>query len=72
MSATELLEQVEALPPTEQASFAHLFHLLEAETSTAATQHQQWPDFAARLDRIYGEKVLPDSQVLIAEGRGER
>ena len=46
--------------------------MLEAETSTAGTQTQNWPDFAARLYRIYGEKVLPDRQALIAESRGRR
>ena len=32
----------------------------------------EWPDFEARLKRIYGEPVSGDSQTLIDEGRGER
>ena len=32
----------------------------------------KWPDFSERLHRIYGEKVAPDSQNIIDEGRGDR
>ncbi len=33
---------------------------------------RQWPDFAARLRRIYGSRVLPDSQPLLDHLRGDR
>ena len=73
MSATELLEKVKALPPTEQAAFAHLFHALQANPVPVATpKPQRWPDFAERLNRIYGDKVTSDSQSLVDEGRGDR
>jgi prevent-host-death family protein len=32
----------------------------------------QWPDFMARLKRIYGDRVSGDSQAIIDEGRGAR
>ena len=31
-----------------------------------------WPDFAARLRRIYGSRVLPASQPLLDQLRGDR
>ena len=31
-----------------------------------------WPGFGERLDPIYGDKVAPDSQPIIDEGRGDR
>lgn len=32
----------------------------------------EWPDFIARLKRIYGRKILPDSKALIDEMRNDR
>lgn len=32
----------------------------------------EWPDFMARLKRIYGDAVSGDSQAIIDEGRGDR
>jgi hypothetical protein len=32
----------------------------------------KWPDFGQRLHDIYGDKVAPDSQTIIDEGRGDR
>jgi hypothetical protein len=32
----------------------------------------KWPDFDQRLHEIYGDKVAPDSQNTIDEGRGDR
>ena len=32
----------------------------------------EWPDFEARLKRIYGDKVLPDSQPFWDEERADR
>ena len=72
MSATELLEKVKALPPKEQTAFAHLFHALQARPVPAAAKPHRWPDFAERLNRIYGDKVTSDSQRLVDEGRGDR
>ena len=72
MSATELLEKVKALPPKEQVAFAHLFQALQSKPVPAAAKPQRWPDFAERLNRIYGDKVTWDSQRLVDEGRGDR
>ena len=73
MSATELIKQVAALPPQERALFEQLFHSMENGTATRGpANRQQWPDFGERLHRIYGEKVAPDSQGIIDEGRGCR
>ena len=35
-------------------------------------QRSKWPDFGQRLQDIYGDKVAPDSQNTIDEGRGDR
>ena len=32
----------------------------------------KWADFGQRLHDIYGDKVAPDSQNIIDEGRGDR
>ena len=76
MSAIELIEQVKALPPREQAAFAELLRQWRPEPSpespAVAPASAPWPDFVARLRRIYGNKVTSDSQALISELRGER
>ena len=41
MSATELLEKVKALPPKEQAAFAHLFQALQSKPVPAAAKPQR-------------------------------
>jgi antitoxin (DNA-binding transcriptional repressor) of toxin-antitoxin stability system len=33
---------------------------------------REWPDFAARARKAFGDAVTPDSQPLIDEGRGPR
>ena len=73
MSATELIRQVAALAPQEKARFLELVHALEngAPPPTPANG-QMWPDFTQRLHCIYGDKVSPDSQSIIDEGRGDR
>ena len=38
----------------------------------AQASRSKWPDFARRLHDIYGDKVAPDSQNIIDEGRGDR
>jgi|GEM_PF-1880547 len=72
MSAIELTRQVAALPLQEKASFLKMVHALEKE-SPAPAQYSgpPWPDFAQRLHGIYGNKVTPNSQAIIDEGRGQ-
>lgn len=73
MSATELIRQVTALPPREKARFLELVHALESSAlPTAPANGQHWPDFAQRLRAIYGDRITPDSQSIIDEGRGDR
>lgn len=73
MSAAELIRQVADLPPQEKALFIELVHALENGAPAPAPNHgQHWPDFTQRLHRIYGDKVAPDSQGIIDEGRGDR
>ena len=73
MSATELIRQVAALPPEEKAAFLKMVHEMEnGSAKHAPANGQQWPDFSQRLRQIYGDKVAPDSQSIIAEGRGDR
>ena len=73
MSATELIKQVASLPPQERTLFAQLLHAMENGARSHDTSSQpNWPDFGERLRRIYGDKVAPDSQSTIDEGRGDR
>ena len=73
MSATELIKHVAALPPQERARFEHLLREMQNGARTESQLNQsKWPDFSERLYRIYGEKVAPDSQNIIDEGRGDR
>lgn len=80
MSASELIEQLKALPAKEREAFARLFHQLEKPAvpvegrgnGAPASGSGRWPDFGARLKRIYGDKVAADSQGAIAYARGER
>ena len=73
MSATELIKQVAALPPQERTLFEQLFQAMEkSRDSTGPPRQRNWPDFAERLRRIYGNKFVPDSQSIIDEGRGDR
>jgi hypothetical protein len=73
MSATELIKQVAALPPQERTLFEQLFREMENGAGAGGRADQaRWPDFGQRLHDIYGNKVAPDSQSIIDEGRGER
>ena len=55
MSATELINQLAALPPPERTLFEQLFHAMEKGTRTPDSPSQpQWPDFGERLRGIYG------------------
>ena len=79
MSATELIEQLKALSAREREAFARLFHDLETPTvpargngnGAAASGSGSWPDFGARLKRIYRDKVVADSQGVISYARGD-
>lgn len=73
MSATELIKQVAALPPQERTRFEQLFHAMEnGSRAPGLTSQANWPDFGERLRGIYGNKVAPDSQNIIDDGRGDR
>lgn len=79
MSTTELIEQLKALSTSEREAFARLFHELETPTvpaagngnGTPASGSGNWPDFGARLKRIYGNKVVADSEAVISYARGD-
>jgi hypothetical protein len=73
MSATELIKQVAALPQRERTLFEHLFHAMtNSNRAPGPASHSNWPDFGERLRDIYGDKITPDSQNIIDEGRGDR
>jgi hypothetical protein len=73
MSATELIKQVAALPPRERTLFEKLFHAMNNPGRVPGpASHAVWPEFGERLRGIYGEKIAPDSQNIIDEGRGDR
>ena len=77
MSAAELIEQLKALPAREREAFVRLFRELEKPTSfpagnsNGASNSGNWPDFGARLKRIYGDKVVADSEAVISYARGD-
>jgi len=73
MSATELIKQVTSLPQRERTLFEQLFDAMKnGSHASAPTRQSQWPDFGERLRAIYGDKIAPDSQSIIDEGRGDR
>ena len=73
MSATDLIKQVALLPPQERTLFEHLLRKMENGAGTPGQANRtKWPDFGQRLHDIYGDKVAPDSQNTIDEGRGDR
>ena len=77
MSVTELIEQLKALSAREREAFARLFHEMETPTvpgagnGNGAAGSGNWPDFGARLKRIYGNKVVADSEAVISDARGD-
>lgn len=77
MSATDLIEQLKTLSAGEREAFARLFHDLEKparpNTSAGCTASSpgNWPDFATRLQRIYGDKLVADSEAVISSARGD-
>ena len=73
MSATELIKQVAALPQQERTLFEQLFQAMkDSDSPPGPVSRSNWPDFGERLRGIYGEKIAPDSQSVIDEGRGDR
>jgi hypothetical protein len=74
MSATELIKQVAALPADERVLFEQLFHAMTTNGSggSGSTLGPNWPDFSQRLRDIYADKIAPDSQHIIDDGRGVR
>jgi hypothetical protein len=77
MSATELLEKIKALPPSEQAAFAGLFQSWKAggngAAPTAPQRPVQLPDYAARLRRLFPDgPISGDPQAFWDELRAER
>ena len=73
MSATELIRHVAALPPQERTLFEQLLREMQDGAGTPnQAKRNKWPDFGQRLHDIFGDRVSPDSQNIIAEGRGER
>ncbi|MHB8521148.1 MAG: hypothetical protein ACYDH9_10370 [Limisphaerales bacterium] len=77
MSVTELIDQLKALFASEREAFTRLFHELETPTVPAAgngasaSGFGNWPDFGARLKRIYGNKVVADSEAVLSYARGD-
>jgi hypothetical protein len=71
MSANEVLQQVKALPPRERRKFFNCIHELEtdveAQPSARGKRRVRWPDAAARRQRIFGDKVLPNLVLLARE-----
>ena len=73
MSATELIQQVAALPQRERMQFEQLFQAMKhGILSPGPASPANWPDFGDRLRLIYGEKTVPDSQSIMDDGRGDR
>jgi hypothetical protein len=71
VSATELLEKVKALPARERRKFFEGVHRLEENLPVAGAANGKkpvrWPDAAARRQRIFGDKVLPNLVLLARE-----
>ena len=73
MSATELIEQVRALPVRErQKCVLAVLALKEGSPAEGArkTKRVRWPDVEARARRIFGERVLPNWVLLGREEAG--
>ncbi len=71
MIVAELIRQLKELSAGERETVARLFRELETPTvpvagnsiGTSASGSGNWPDFGARLKRIYGSKVIADGEV---------
>jgi len=77
MSAVEIIKLLNALPASEREEFTRLFREMEKPAvsregdKNGASGSGNWPDFGARLKRIYGDKVAADSEAVISYARGE-
>ena len=77
MSASELIKKVKALPAREREAFARLFRRLQkrivpaVRNGNGVSRSANWPDFGARLKRIYGDKVAADSEGVVSYARGD-
>lgn len=63
MSATELLEQVRALPARERRKFVSAVLALNERSPMASGQKAgrvRWPNVETRARRIFGSRVLPN------------
>ena len=72
MSASELLEQVKALPPVERGELLDAIITLELGASPAGVGGRQtaqivWPDVEDRARRTFGERVFPNPILLERE-----
>ena len=72
MSATELLEQVKALPVAERGKLLDAIIALElgeipATTGVGETGRLVWPDIEARARRSFGDRVFPNPVLLERE-----
>jgi len=73
VTAIELIKQVAELPQREKTLFEQLFHgMKNANHAPGPASQPTWPDFGQRLRRIYGDKIAPDSQAIVDDGRGDR
>ena len=73
MSASELIEQVRALPVRERQKF--VFAVLALQESSSAKvvptpKRVRWPDVEARARRIFGGRVLPNLVLMEREEAG--
>ncbi len=79
MSVAELIEQLKALSAREREAFARLFDELKTPavpgagngSGVSGSGSDSWPDFGARLKRIYGNKVVANSEAVIDYARGD-
>lgn len=70
MSATELLEQVRAMPARERQKFAVAVLTMPEQRPSASgrtTARVRWPDVEARAQRIFGARVIPNLVLLDRE-----
>jgi hypothetical protein len=73
MSATDLIQQVAALPQAERVLFEQLFQAMKNGSHVPGiASRSNWPEFGERLRGIYGDKIAPDSRNIVDEGRGDR
>lgn len=73
MSATELINQVAALPPKERTLFEQLLRGLNNgnHAGTVAGQPPAAPDFLARAKAVWGEKPPGKPlSAIVSEARG--